>query len=161
MGSIEGRYLYERKKCPGCGAVFTPRSCVQIYCHKACGHKFRVHNDRRKYYSNISKTPENFIRNLMYCRKRYKKISSEYVISIYRSQNGLCALSGEKMTHIRGHGHLDTNISIDRIDSSKDYVEGNIQLVCTAVNLMKSRLSQEDFIRICTEIAERHGRNGL
>lgn len=149
-------YLYEEKKCPGCGAVFVPKSRVQIYCNKACGHKFRVHNDRKKYYDNISKTPESFIKNLMYNKKRYKKISPEYVISVYKTQNGLCALSGERMTHMRGHGHLDTNISIDRIDSSKDYIEGNIQLVCTVVNLMKSRLSQEDFIKICTEIARKY-----
>ena len=45
------------------------------------------------------------------------------------------------------------NVSLDRIDSSKDYVLGNIQLVLKEVNYMKQSLSQEDFINICKKIS--------
>jgi len=43
-------------------------------------------------------------------------------------------------------------LSIDRIDSSKGYVEGNIQLVCRAVNYAKHALSQQEFIELCKEV---------
>jgi hypothetical protein len=44
--------------------------------------------------------------------------------------------------------------SIDRIDSSKGYEEGNIQWVHKHVNFMKRTYSQDYFIDMCKKIAE-------
>ena len=46
------------------------------------------------------------------------------------------------------------NISIDRIDSSKGYIKGNIQLVCGIVNVMKSDSSEDEFLQLCKKIVE-------
>ena len=35
-------------------------------------------------------------------------------------------------------------VSIDRIDSSKGYIKGNVQLVCVLYNLMKNKLPEEE-----------------
>lgn len=43
------------------------------------------------------------------------------------------------------HGRTNTNVSIDRIDSSKGYTKDNIWLICSAVNFMKSNLNLEEF----------------
>jgi hypothetical protein len=57
-----------------------------------------------------------------------------------RAKTGLqCPISGETMTHTLGNGSVLTNISVDRINSSKDYVIGNIQFVCVMANLMKNK----------------------
>lgn len=58
------------------------------------------------------------------------------------------------MTHLRGHGRLMTNVSIDRIDSSKGYEEGNVQLVCHITNLMKQDLSISELKMWCAKIVE-------
>lgn len=48
----------------------------------------------------------------------------------------------------------ETTISLDRIDSTKGYIEGNVQWVHKSVNIMKSTLTQEQFINFCKLVAE-------
>jgi len=56
------------------------------------------------------------------------------------------------MTYIAGSGRVNTNISIDRIDSSVGYVRGNVQFVCDVVNRMKQELLQEELLLWCKRI---------
>ena len=44
--------------------------------------------------------------------------------------------------------------SLDRIDSSKGYVPGNIQWVHKDVNWMKGSFTQEYFVNICKKISK-------
>jgi hypothetical protein len=78
------------------------------------------------------------------------------MMGIYHAQDGKCALSGEQMTHITGKGRVPTNISIDRIDSSKGYVPGNVQLVCAIINCMKNEHPQEEFIKFCQKVVDKN-----
>lgn len=74
------------------------------------------------------------------------------IVRCWFSQQGKCALSGIKMTHSQSDACADrkvTNASLDRIDGHTDYTPGNIQLVCTIVNLMKNRFPQATFVRFC------------
>jgi hypothetical protein len=53
-----------------------------------------------------------------------------------------------------------TSASLDRIDSSKGYIKGNIQWVSRAVNYMKNDMSENDLLRIFDLIVEnRKGSN--
>lgn len=58
------------------------------------------------------------------------------------------------MTYCAGSGRVNTNISIDRIDSSIGYVRGNVQFVCDVANRMKQDLSQEELLVWCKKILE-------
>ena len=42
--------------------------------------------------------------------------------------------------------------SLDRIDSSKDYLVGNVEIVCMAVNLAKNNFNKKDMIDFIKEI---------
>jgi hypothetical protein len=75
-----------------------------------------------------------------------------YLLHIYEQQQGLCALSGVKMTYIAGNGRVPTNISLDRINSSVGYLRGNVQFVCDVVNRMKQDLTQIDLVMWCERI---------
>ena len=74
------------------------------------------------------------------------EIDHECVEKLYEEQGGLCAISGLEMA-------TETNnkksLSIDRIDSSKGYIQGNVQLVCVIINEMKNEYSMELFMREC------------
>jgi hypothetical protein len=59
----------------------------------------------------------------------------------WSSQDGLCAISKLPMVH--RFNSLYT-ISVDRIDSGRGYVPGNVQLVCQCINRMKNNNSNED-----------------
>jgi len=56
------------------------------------------------------------------------------------------------MTYKAGSGRVNTNISIDRIDSSIGYVRGNVQFVCDVVNRMKQDLPQKELLMWCKRI---------
>ena len=49
--------------------------------------------------------------------------------------------------------NVNNNASLDRIDSSKGYVEGNLQWVLSEVNMMKQQYSQDRFIEICKAVS--------
>jgi len=82
-------------------------------------------------------------------------VTLDELVEIWNAQKGRCALTGWEMTMKLGSGVIPTNCSIDRIDSSRSYEVGNVQLVCRAVNIAKSNLTPELFIMLCSAIAER------
>jgi hypothetical protein len=87
-------------------------------------------------------------------RNRYEVlITLEDLENLYDSQNGLCVYSKLPLTL---KPHQLTTISLDRIDSSKGYVLGNIQLVGTAINKMKLNYSDKQFIQLCCCVSQHH-----
>lgn len=80
----------------------------------------------------------------------------EYIKQLWVQQNGICAISGIQMTHQIYSGRVFTNLSVDRIDSNKGYIKGNIQLVCMAINQMKSDLTMEELIYFCKNIIDNY-----
>jgi hypothetical protein len=126
------------------------KSGLQTYC-KLC---------HAKITSIRECTLDGFI-NIIYRELKYNarnrnkefRITKDDIKELYEKQQGNCAVSGVKMTHIRntGDGRCKNprNISVDRIDSSKGYTKDNIQLICSAANTIKWDLDQEEFFAIC------------
>jgi len=73
---------------------------------------------------------------------------------IFNSQKGICALSGITMT-----AEITSiyRVSIDRVDSSIGYVFGNVQFVCSIVNIMKNKFSEDVFIAVCESVVRNKG----
>ena len=61
----------------------------------------------------------------------------------------LCPILGLKlkMNNGNGHGGKDDSYSLDRIDNSKGYVKGNIQVISHKANSMKFTASPEELIK--------------
>lgn len=78
-------------------------------------------------------------------------ITKEYVWDLYVKQGKKCKLSGLDI-HF---GYKDITASIDRIDSSAAYVEGNIQIVHKDINWMKWDFEQDQFIQYCKLVTEK------
>lgn len=79
-------------------------------------------------------------------------ISIKYLNDLWIKQEGKCAITGLVMKHSILEGKVKTNLSIDRIDPSKGYIIGNIQLVCNIINVMKSDMSYTDLKYYCNLI---------
>lgn len=73
---------------------------------------------------------------------------------VFQEQGGRCAHSGEPL-HFSPTARRDTEgtASLDRIDSSKGYVPGNVQWVHKTVNRIKHNLSDEEFVSWCRRVA--------
>lgn len=72
-------------------------------------------------------------------------IDERYVWEIYEKQNRQCAVSG---VPIKFHPNYNFSkyqtASIDRINSKKGYVKGNIQIVHKTINVIKWNLTEEE-----------------
>lgn len=84
-------------------------------------------------------------------------ITAEYAWNLFLKQSGKCALTGVVITlpkdcyeSIKGI----STASLDRIDSSKGYVEGNIQWTHKQINKMKMSFSQDILMKWCKTIYE-------
>jgi len=118
----------------------------------------------REYYrnrKNRAKSKTTIRGWLYYLRKRAAQrcrrsknpveitISTDYLHSLYLNQQGLCALSKLPMSY--GLNSMRA-LSIDRINSSKGYIEGNIQLVCCSINYMKNAFNNDDVLQFLEDI---------
>jgi hypothetical protein len=79
-------------------------------------------------------------------------VSIEYLWELFLLQERKCNLSGIEIEFGETNVGAKT-ASLDRIDSSKGYVEGNVQWVHKDVNLMKRTYEQDYFIDLCSKIA--------
>lgn len=88
-------------------------------------------------------------------KRGYKvEVTKKYLWELYLKQNKLCALSKIPIKFGRSGYSVETTASLDRIDSSKGYTEGNVQWVYKDVNIMKSTFPQNYFIELCRRISE-------
>ena len=76
---------------------------------------------------------------------------------LFIKQNRKCALSGLELSFPKINGDQSYTASIDRIDSSLGYIEGNVQWVHKDINIMKNKYDQDYFIQMCKLISENSG----
>lgn len=84
-------------------------------------------------------------------------ISLEYVSNLYEKQNHRCAITNlelEMPFNAKAISHGGLTASLDRIDSSQGYIEGNVQWVHKDINMMKQQFTQEHFIKMCSLVTE-------
>jgi len=99
---------------------------------------------------SVSGSYEMYLRRLLTKARSARKdthafeITPEDVIELWEAQQGRCAVSGVILTHhADGTGKKEFNASLDRIDSNRGYLRGNVQLVAYRVNLLKHTLSTD------------------
>ena len=136
------------------------KSCIsqkQASYHKRTWGPLRLQFSAQK----RSKTVRSFLSYLRQKAIQRKRdgniISLDALEALWFAQHGKCALTGWPMTMELGNGVIQTNCSIDRIDSSHGYVTGNVQLVCRIANVAKSSLSSSDFANLCKAVVTKHG----
>lgn len=77
------------------------------------------------------------------------EVSIEHAWKVFQAQSGCCALSG---VSLKLTPRAATTASLDRIDSTKGYVEGNIQWVHKTLNRMKWDLTEAEFQDWCQKV---------
>ena len=85
-------------------------------------------------------------------------VTIEDLVEQWEKQHGICPYTGFGLI-LPENGNVKNidyfhRASLDRIDSSKGYVKGNIQFVSTPINLMKLTKSDEEVKNFLKEIAE-------
>jgi hypothetical protein len=94
------------------------------------------------------------------------KLSIKRAWQVFEEQDGRCALTGLPINFGNSWNRKCT-ASLDRIDSTKGYIEGNVQWVHKRINMMKGDLPEVEFLEFCklviayTKNHERTGANPL
>jgi hypothetical protein len=83
------------------------------------------------------------------------EIDAAYIEELFKKQNGKCAISGLPIE--MNWKMLNPTASLDRIESHRGYVKGNVQWVHKVVNIMKSNHDEAYFIAMCKKVAEYRG----
>jgi len=89
-------------------------------------------------------------------------LSSDVLLSIWKEQDGKCALSGAPLTHHRRNEmgstrkilNSPTNVSVDRISPAGPYSRENVRLVCALVNIMRRNMQVDEFVMWCRMISD-------
>lgn len=97
------------------------------------------------------------IRNRIRDKKQTTDIDIDYLMEIWNEQKGKCAYTDVILTQPNHKNKGENKIytaSVDRKDSSKGYVKGNIQYVSISINYMKSTLSDIEMKKFISIVKE-------
>lgn len=76
-------------------------------------------------------------------------ITPKFIEELLKKQDFKCELTGDLLYF---KNKSNTNISIDRINSDKDYTVDNIQLVTKQANICKHILNNKEFLEFCNKV---------
>ncbi len=118
-------------------------------------------------YKNKETIPEpvwrTIVNNCKY-RGRSLEITKEYAYNLFLKQNKKCALSGIDLvfaTSTKEYNNRIQTASLDRIDSSIEYTEDNVQWVHKKINIMKNQLKEDEFVNLCRLIVNHHDKTNI
>lgn len=137
-------------------------------CKCKCGNEKKIISSNLTKYDNAKKcnkckNVEEISSTYLYRIKQEAKrrkieynLDDKYLWNLFIQQNRKCSLSGIELCFAQNYWK-DINLqtaSLDRIDSSKGYIEGNVQWVHKSINFMKHSLSEKRFVDLCFEVAK-------
>lgn len=85
-----------------------------------------------------------------------------YLAQLWREQDGRCALSGAALDLPESSGAWERRTgdpwkpSLDRVDSRRGYVRGNVRFVALIANQAKGRYADQDVISLARSIVRLH-----
>lgn len=141
-------------KCLLCDATYGPSTGTAIFkseYSKCCQRRLE---EKSNYlgYKELTGSKLTQIKNSASRRGLEYSVTPVYLWQIWEAQKGLCAYTGLKIFHGK-------DASLDRIDSTQGYIEGNVQWIAWKINRMKLNIPHKEFIELCSLIASRKGLN--
>lgn len=143
-------------ECAFCKKTFTKRWFNNIFCSKSCTQK-------HDYFKNKAGTEKEKKRNRQRRHRHKHGINSRF--QVYK-RNAIKAgyefqLTKELLDKFTNKpcfycGVFTPVNGVDRVDSRKGYVEGNMVSCCKYCNRAKSDLSQKDFFVMCARVCQKH-----
>ena len=130
-------------KVNSCGCLRKESSSINIQKAQKQSSKLR--------YKGIEDLSGRYLSSIKYNafkRKLEYNIDITYIWDLFLYQNRKCALTGLPINFHRFSSLLQT-ASLDRIDSSKGYIPGNVQWVHKDINYMKQSFTINKFFEYC------------
>jgi predicted HicB family RNase H-like nuclease len=129
------------------------KSCRRLY------NNSRKVLDRKKELAPIQRNKHRLSSIFWASKQNAKKrnldhnIDLEYIKELFNTQQSLCYYTNKEMfIDTRTKKNNEDSVSLDRVDSSKGYIKGNVVLCRWVVNRIKNDLSTNKFFEIIKEI---------
>ena len=156
---IEGKYKekgfwYFNCKCLKCGHTqYVRKDQILVRSKKCdnCKYKAKIEESKHKLHKEKIRRNKPFLTMFNHvCSEAGKRsivvtITPEYLKEIYEKQNHRCAITGDYLPDIR-------KASVDRIDSTKPYEKGNIQIVTKQANISKHIMTMKQLYEFCKKV---------
>ncbi len=115
-------------------------------CEK-CSHKENMKNIKSKngQIGDLTLTEYTKLKRSAEKRSYSFEVSIEYLWNLFKNQKQICAITGDFIPNIQ-------EASLDRIDSSKGYLEGNVQWTTQQANLSKHVMTMNELYKFCKKI---------
>lgn len=142
-----------------CGRKFTSRGAdIRQNKVKTCG--CQINSGNRRNWQGYEEISKGFWKTI--CENRHKRrkvldfdITIEYIWELFIQQQRRCIFTNLELTFgTSTKDRQNQTASLDRIDSNKGYIKGNVQWVHKHINKMKNNYSDADFIWYCKKVAE-------
>lgn len=144
-----GRHNFCSRSCCGkhIGTLGIPRTQAQLNSMRAIKNYSGNRNDKFSPFREILRTVRN--------RCKEFNLDLPYLAELWNTQNGICPYTKLKLILPTWNNNPDIRYraSLDRIDSSKGYIKGNVQFVATPINYLKGTMSDKDTKSYLREIA--------
>lgn len=129
------------------------RRCKELWDKRDKAWRRRFGERLKTGYGEISGTFWARVRKNARIRDLDLQVTAEDAWKIFLAQDRTCALSGVPIGFDQGNA----TASLDRIDSDGHYTSDNVQWVHKTVNIMKNKVSEDEFIYFCSRIAKCRG----
>ena len=132
---------------------------------KSCGCQncrlYGKENPKWNGYEDINGSFWHRIKNGAKIRNLEFNISKKFIWELFLKQDKKCALTGIELKMCNSDKKQRSDLkeqtaSLDRIDSSKGYIENNIQWVHKDINRIKSNMDNNSFIELCKKVAKKY-----
>lgn len=89
-------------------------------------------------------------------RNKNYNITLDDLLNQWIKQDGICPYTKLKLIHPRGRDKSEPYFiaSLDRVDSTKGYIKGNIQFISMMANFAKNNSTHEQMMKFCEIISE-------
>lgn len=130
---------------------------ISTCCFK-CGHSKK--GEKHPSFKGYKEIPGSWFGRYSKSKTKEFNITIEEVYNIWIQQDKKCNLSGLDISFeniniktTKQRFDLVCTASLDRINSNKGYIPGNIQLVHKDINMIKNIYEQNYFIKLCKAVA--------
>jgi hypothetical protein len=142
----------------------------KTFCSRSCSGKANQHSLGEHHghgntallvvYAGNRRTPQTpfkwFMRNVNR-RKKEVNIDIDHIMEVWEQQKGICPFTGWKLElpkncTVFADGSRLQRASLDRIDSSKGYVKGNVRFISVMANLCKNNFTDQEVRLFCKAV---------
>jgi len=163
FGNLKVLYLASRKcwkqgyrgwvcKCD-CGNIITTGSSNLLSKNtKSCGCQQHPRKSKNPCWRGYKEISAHHFYSIKYSAKNRNlpfRMTIEQCWKLFIQQKERCALTGLKLNFQSCYEKRDGTASLDRIDSSKGYIEDNVQWIHKDVNYMKQDFTEEKLREYC------------